>query len=156
MIKPKDTENKFRLPRKVKKKLKKGFWLYLPDEGGSSLQANPTKSQEDYTALKQGRVRNLMDKKNSHKRRLEFSKKINGEVSVSDETLKKYVDDIIREDLRSASYNILIEAKNNPKGIKAYYNFINAYHLQEQGERSFGNICCLAIDEAKELLKKKR
>ena len=54
MIKPKDTENNFRLPRKVKKKLKKGFWLYLPDEVGSSLQANPTKSQEDYTALKQG------------------------------------------------------------------------------------------------------
>lgn len=48
MIKPKDTENKFRLPRKVKKKLKKGFWLYLPEEEGSSLQANPTKSQEDY------------------------------------------------------------------------------------------------------------
>ncbi len=37
--------------------------------------------------------------------------------------------------------------------LVAYYNFVNAYHRYEQGDDSFGNICCLAIDRAKELLK---
>jgi hypothetical protein len=39
--------NKFRLPRKTKKSLKKTMWLYPPDEKGNSLMAWPAKSQED-------------------------------------------------------------------------------------------------------------
>ncbi|GAB1858224.1 hypothetical protein MHTCC0001_30610 [Flavobacteriaceae bacterium MHTCC 0001] len=63
-------------------------------------------------------------------------------------------DNIIREDLREDSYNILIKAKNDPKAIKSYFNFINAYHLYKKDEPSYGNVCCMAIDYAEELLKK--
>lgn len=146
--------NKFRLPRKIKKKLKKGFWLYLPDEQGNSLQADPTKSQADYTALKQGKARNLLDKNNSKKRRVEFKKKITGEIYVPDDILKDYVNKIFREDLKTSSFDTLIKAKNDPRAIEAYFNFINAYHLQEKGELSFGNICCLAVEHAEKLLSK--
>lgn len=58
--------------------------------------------------------------------------------------------------MRTSSYNILIAAKNNPKAIIAYYNFLNAYQLIEKGDDSYGNICCMAIDFAGDLLKKKR
>ncbi len=44
----------FRLPRKTKKRLKKTFWLFPPDEKGNSLMASPAESFEDYSALKQG------------------------------------------------------------------------------------------------------
>lgn len=147
---------RFRLPRKIKKSLKGNLWLYPTDEKGNSLMAFPTKSQEDYTALKKGIVRNLIDPKNSKARRKAFRKKLDKETIVSDEELKRYVDDIIREDLRTSSYNTLIAAKNNPKAIIAYYNFVNAYQLYERGDESYGNICCLSLDKAEELLKKQK
>lgn len=145
---------KFRLPRKLKKRLKKGLWLYPSDENGNSLMANPHRSKKDYQAYKKGVLKNLIDKANSRKRRMEYRRKMNKEVTVPDEELKKYVDDIFRKDLRRSSYEILISAKNNSKAIIAYYNFINAYQLMEQGEGSYGNTCCMAVDRAKDLLKK--
>jgi hypothetical protein len=147
---------RFRLPRKVKKSLKGNLWLYPADDKGNSLMASPTRSQEDFTALKKGIVRNLIDPKNAKARRKAFRERLDKENFVSDDDLKRYVDDIIREDLRRASYNTLIEAKNSPKAVRAYYNFVNAYQLFEQGEDSYGNICCLAIDSAKDLLKKRK
>lgn len=147
---------RFRLPRKIKKSLNGHIWLYPADEKGNSLMAHPTISQEDYTAIKQNIVKNLFDRKNTREERKEQRAKLNREIIVSDEELRNYIDDIIRKDLRNSSYNTLIEAKNNPKSIIAYYNFINAYHLFEKGEDSFGNICCLSIDLAKDLLKAKK
>lgn len=146
---------KFRLPRKTKKFLR-GLWLYPPDKKGNSLMASPKRSQEDYTAIKQGIVRKLPDPRNAKARRKEFSEKIDKEIMVTDKELKTYVDDIIREDLRNSSYNTLIEAKKNPKSIIAYYNFVNAYNLYKNGEDSFGNICCASIDSAKVLLKSRK
>lgn len=146
----------FRLPRKIKKALKGDIWLYPADEKGNSLAAFPAKSQEDYTALKKGIVRSLIDPKNAKERRKSFREKLDKETFVSDEELKRYVDDIIREDLRTSSYDTLIAAKNNPKAITAYYNFVNAYQLYEKGDESYGNICCLALDKAKDLLKRKK
>lgn len=52
----------------------------------------------------------------------------------------------MREDLRTSSYHKLIEAKNNPALVTGYYNFVNAYQLYENGEESYGNICCMALD----------
>ena len=146
----------FRLPRKIKKSLKKGLWLYPPDEKGNSLMASPAKSQEDFMAVKKGIARNLFDLKESKSRRKKLQKQLDKEVIVPDEELRNYVHEIIREDIRNSSYNKLIEAKNNPKAIVAYYNFVNAYHLYKQGDSSFGNICCLAVDKAKELLNNKK
>ncbi len=146
---------RFRLPRKIKKSLNGNLWLYPADEKGNSLMANPTTSQEDYLAIKQGIVRNLLDR-NSRAERKERREKLNQEILVPNGELRNYVDDIIRKDLRNSSYNKLIEAKNNPKARVAYYNFINAYHLYKNGERSFGNICCLSIDLAQKLLKEQK
>ncbi len=145
----------FRLPRKIKKSLKKGLWLYPPDENGNSMMAHPVRSREDYTAVKKGIVRNLFDPKELKSRRKEARDGLDKKIIVPDEKLRNYVNGIIREDLRNSSYYTLVEAKNNKKAIIAYYNFVNAYHLYKQGDDSFGNICCLAIDKAKELLKKK-
>ncbi len=147
---------KFRLPRKTKKSLKGNLWLYPADEKGNSLMAHPTIYQKDYSALKKGIVRNIIDPKNSRARRKAFSEKLNEENYITDEELKNYVDDIIREDLRNSSYNTLIKAKGHPKAVKACFNFVNAYQIFNDGNGSYGNICCLAIDSAKELLKERK
>jgi len=146
---------KFRIPRKTKKFLKNGFWLYPADEKGNSLMGFPARDEEDFYAYQQGVLKNLFDRKNSKQESEEYRQKMNKIVSVSNETLRAYVDEIYRKDLRNSSYYILIEAKNNSLAVIAYYNFINAYILNQIGEGSYGNICCLAVDRAKELLKKK-
>ncbi len=147
---------KFRLPRKIKKKLKGKLWLYPADEKGHSLMAWPRELQADYTAIKQGLVRNLMDGRNTKAKRKEERKKLDKEIIVTDEELTIFVAEIFAEEYRESSYDILIRAKTHPNAIVAYYNFINAYKLNKQGEESYSNICCLAVDEAKDLLKKKR
>ena len=147
---------KFRLPRKIKKSLKGKFWLYPADSKGNLQMAFPDESQEDYTALKQGIVKDMMQEENRKTRKEQEQIDLDKEVIVSDEILKSYVDSIIRKDLRTSFYSTLLRAKNNPKAIVAYYNFVNAYQLVEQGEDSYGNICCLAVDRAIELLKKPR
>jgi hypothetical protein len=130
----------FRLPRKIKKFLKKTIWLYPADKNGSSLMASPSRSQEDYTAVNQGIARSILDKHNSRVRRKEFRDKLDREIYVSDEQLKVYVDDIMGEDFRYSSYNLLIEAKKKPHTIIAYFNFINAYLLiNTSGD------CCVLI-----------
>ena len=144
---------KFKLPRKLKKRLKKRIWLYPANEKGNSLMAWPYKYEKDYLAFKQGELRKIGRRNKAELK--EYRKKMNKEVEVLDETLKKYVDDIFAKQYRRSSYDTLIMAKNKKAAIKAYYNFINAYHLYENGEQSFGNICCLAVDYAKELLRKK-
>lgn len=116
--------------------------------------ASPARSQEDYTAFENGIVRNVFDPKNAKAKRKVFSEKLDKETIVNDEVLKSYVDDIFHEDFKTLSYNILKAAKKNPKAISAYYNFVNAYQLYELGEESYGNICCLSVDKAKEILKK--
>lgn len=145
---------KFRLPRKLKKRLKKGLWLYPSDERGNSLMASPHRSKKDFQAYKKGILRNLIYTANSRTRHEEYRRKMNREVTVPDEDLKKYVNEIFRKDLRNLSYETLISAKKNAKARTAYHNFVNAYQLMEQGEGSYGNTFCLAVDRAKELLKK--
>lgn len=132
------------------------MWLYPPDEKGNSLMAHPTRSQEDFTALRTGIVRQFPDLKNAKTKRKEFREKLDKEVFVTDEILKAYINNIIRKDLRFSSFNILIEAKKDAQALMAYFNFINAYQLYEKGEDSYGNICCMAIDRAKKLLKIRR
>jgi len=145
---------KFRLPRKIKKSLTSEIWLYPADKNGNSTMAFPCRKQEDYAALKQGIIRNLMEEDDSKEKRKDYWQKLNKEISVSDEKLREYVDDIFRENLHNKAYQVLSDAKNEPKAIIAYYNFINAYQLEE-GESS-GNLCCLAFDKAAELLKEEK
>ena len=69
--------------------------------------------------------------------------------------LKTYVDNYFREDLKVASYQILINAKNNKNALKYYFNFVNAYQLNEKDE-SYSNIPALAVEQAQKLLKKNK
>jgi len=145
----------FRLPRKVKKKLKKTIWLYPADEKGNSLMAWPTRSQKDYNAVIQGVVRDIMAGSTKASRKKEKAK-LDKATEVSDEELRTFVDDIFAKEYRNSSYLTLIKAKNNPKAIVAYYNFINAYNLMKQGEGSYSNTCCLLVDYARDLLRRKK
>ena len=147
---------KFRLPRKVKTKLKGEIWLYPSDEKGNSMMASPDKLQEDYTAIKQGIVTGISDEKNSRAKRKEEQKKLDREIFVSDEELRVYVDEIFAKEYRNSSYNTLLQAKVNPKAIVAYFNFVNAYNLYKAGEESKGTICCLAVDWAHDVLKNRK
>ena len=52
---------KFRLPRKTKKKIRKGFYFYPKDERDCYLVAFPRKDQEDYDAFKKGILTNILD-----------------------------------------------------------------------------------------------
>ncbi len=116
--------------------------------------ASPYRSQKDYDAYKKGELRNLGSRHNSRKRQLEFRSKMDKEIIISDTILRNYVDNLMAEEFRNWSYNILIKAKNNPKAKIAYYNFVNAYQLHEK-ERFFGNVACMAVDRAEELLKRR-
>jgi hypothetical protein len=147
---------KYRIPRKIKKKFKGNIWLYPADEKGNSLVASPKRSQEDYNAVKNGIAKPMVDFKRIKENRAAYKEKMDAEIFVDDSDLKNYVDEIFAEQYRFSSYNTLIRAKNNPKAIITYYNFINAYNLYKNGEESFGNICCASVDYAKDLLKKKR
>jgi len=61
---------------------------------------------------------------------------------------------MMRKDIRRSSYETLLAAKKHPKAVVAYYQFINAYLLSEEVGGDHGNICCMAIDRARELLRK--
>lgn len=117
----------FRLPRKIKKSLRGNLWLYPADEKGNSLMECPGRSAKDYKALRDGVVKNSFSRKDSEERQREHQDKLDKEVLVSDEELKRYVNTIFHKDFRSSSYHILLEAKNHPRAIAAYYNFVNAY-----------------------------
>jgi len=145
---------KFRLPRKEKKSFKGKLLLYPADEKGNSLMAQPRRSQKDYDAWRQGILRDLFDSKRAKERSREMFEKLDPEICIPDEQLKEYVNDIFSEDVRSSAFSALIRAKNSKTAIKAYYNFVNAYHIYKKGEDSYGNICCLALDSAEELLRK--
>ncbi len=144
---------RFRLPRKIKKKLKGILWLYPADEKGNRLAAFPYRNQQDYSNMKLAIVEDLMKSKNTKAERKAYSNKINREVRVADEELKIFVDTIFAEKFKTSSYDILIKAKNHPKAVIAYYNFINAYNLRQNGQ-GYENVCCMAVDKAKKMMKK--
>jgi len=86
----------------------------------------------------------------------DFVRKLDKEITVSDEILFAYVNEIFAEKYRRSSYNILLKAKKNKRSVKAYYNFLNAFEFYKNGEDSYGNICCMSVDLAKDLLKPKK
>lgn len=72
--------NKFRLPRKTKKYLKKSMWLYPPDGKGNSLMAWPAESQEDYAAVKKSIARKFPDSTKAERKKFmaELDEEITG------------------------------------------------------------------------------
>lgn len=146
---------KFRLARKIKKSLKGKFLLYPPDEKGSRQMAFPARNQQDYDAFKKKIVSDLFEDETEKAERKQQNLLLNNPILVSDEELRLMVDEILAWKYRTSSYSTLVAAKNNPKAIVAYYNFVNAYNLSKPDD-SFANICCLAVDNAKSLLRKYR
>ena len=117
--------------------------------------AFPTKNQQDYDAVKKKIVNDLFGDENKKAERKQLNLMLDKPVLVTDEELRLMVDETIAEKYWTSSYSTLTAAKNNPKTIVAYYNFVNAYNLSKP-EDSFANICCLAVDNAKSLLRKHR
>ena len=148
-------EEKIKIPRNMKTKLKKKIWLYPADQDGGFLVATPESNNTDFIAYKKGILTTLSPKKNK-KEREQYRELMDSEVYVDDNILRGYVDDIFAAEFRNKSYDTLLKVKDdNTKNI-AYFNFINAYNLYQNGEKSYGNVCCMAIDYAEYLLKKKK
>ncbi len=144
-------KRKFKLPRKKKKFLKKGIWLYTPDENGNSLSARPYNDEKDYIAYKEGRLRKLFDRNKNESK--DIRKRLDNEVIVADEILLSYVNEIFSKQYRRSSYETLIRAKKSKKAVVTYYNFLNAFSIYKNGNDSYANICCMAVDLATDLLK---
>lgn len=54
---------KFRLPRKLKKKLRKKIWLYpLDTKTNTYLMAWPSKYEKDFIAYKLGILKDILDR----------------------------------------------------------------------------------------------
>ena len=143
----------FRLPRKIKKQLKGKLWLYPADEAGNRLTAFPGKRQEDYNSIKTGIVQDILRQGKTKAERKAERDLLDKAVTVPDNELRLFVEDIFAWRYRNSSYNTLIKAKSHPRAVIAYYNFVNAYHLHQKGEE-YGNICCMSVDWAKMLLKR--
>lgn len=142
--------NKFRLPRKRKKSFKKQLWLYPADEMGNSVMAFPGRSQEDYDAVRCGGARNLLS--SSKQDRKILYEKLNKETFVENATLRMYVEEVFAPKFQSSSYDVLLEAKRYKSTQKAYFQFVNAYQMEEFSETN----CCMAVDWARKLIKERR
>lgn len=149
-----ESVKKFRLPRKVKKIKLSGIWLYPKDEKRNSQMAFPRKYQKDYTAIKQGVVKNFLQGRDRESSK-EMFKKLNVENYVSDDVLKTYVDDYFAKEYRKISYEILLEAKYIPEARESYFNFVNAYQMHLQ-DGSYRNTPAMAVDHAEYVLKQRR
>jgi len=140
---------KIKIPRKLKKKLKKTIWLYSPNQDGSSVMGSPAVDEKDFIAWKNGELRDILSNVRSKKHRQEYSEWINKEIYVSDEVLKEYVNNIFAEKYRNESFEILLKVKDKEHLKKYYFQFINAYNKEED----YSNTCCQIVDFAKENLK---
>lgn len=147
---------KFRLPRKIKKKIRSSFFLY-PEVDGGSIMASPRKNQEDYNAYKQGVLRNFLDKTKAERKKSaeEWSLKFKTPVEITDKELLEAVNDIFAEQYRKESYSILLRAKKHPIAVVDYHIFVNAWNLIKKGE-DYGNTACMSIDGARDNLMRMR
>lgn len=144
---------KFRLPRKIKKKLSGKIFLYPEDEKtGSSLMAFPLDSQEDYDAVKKGIAKDIFTKTKAELKRKseEWDRTYHVPITVSDEKLKEMVDDVFGEEFRKLALSMLNLAKTHPVAINDYYTFINAYNLDNK------NICAMCYDSLEINLKRSK
>jgi hypothetical protein len=143
---------KFRIPRKIKKKLK-GRWLFFPSKkDGSSQMAFPCKKQEHYNAYKSGILRDMFSytKEEKKQRSIEWDKKYNTPIEISDDELIIAVNNIFAEEYRKWALRILRQSKEHNVAIKSYYNFVNAYKLND------GTTACLSVDSAEDNLRKSK
>lgn len=146
---------KFRLPRKEKKKLRKGFWLY-PLENGSYRRATPHRKEKDYLAMKKGIVTNHFAKiktKEEKEAEKEKRKKLRQPIFIPDTQLREFVNEVFAKEWRGSSYETLILAKK--KAPVAYFEFINSYLIAKENNCKDKYLASI-VDWARILMKKQK
>lgn len=122
---------KFRLPRKIKKKLqnKVFFYPYNSEYNGYQM-ASPTYYQVDYDAVKHGIATSLLPntKKERKNALIEFNNKFKKELEkdYSEAELKVMVDSIFALEYRDECLNMLLKAKEHSEAYEYFIIFVNA------------------------------
>lgn len=143
--------SKFRIPRKIKKKLKNKFLFYPSDKDGNSIMAFPLKSQKDYTAYKLGLLEDTFSKtkKERKKSSKEWNKKFSVDNDMSFSEIEKAVNNIFAEEFREEALKVLKRAKGDIKynnKIKDHWIvFCNAWDLVKAGDKH-SITACMAYD----------
>lgn len=151
-------KNKFRIPRKEKKKINKlMFLLYPADEHGNSLMADPLKIEEDYIAFKEGIVKPMINytKADLKQKLIAWGEKFNSPIEISDEELLEAVNNIFAKEYRDKAYKTFLKAKTHNIAIKDYYNFVNAWKHTLSGDDCSGT-ACMTLDSAEDNLKRSK
>lgn len=128
---------KFRIPRKIKKKLKGNMLFYPPMKDGSRIQANPRRSQKDYTAWKQGVLSDLWENrtKAEMKARSEaWDKKFRQPCELSEEELLEAVNKVFAPEYRKLAFSVFKRAKDHAVAHDDYTTFCNAWKHTQNGD----------------------
>ena len=138
----------FRLPRKIKKKLKGKIFFYPVDKDGNHRVAFPTKNQEDYNAYKQGIIYKPFHftKAEMKARSIAWDKKFKQPCELSDEELVEAVNSVFAQEYREDAINTFRRAKNHPIAIEDYHVFCNAI------KHDCSTTACMSLDGAKDSL----
>lgn len=142
---------KFRIPRKLKKKISKKIYLYPPDKDGSSVMGFPSSNENDFKAYKSGLLTSPfeMTKKKIKEVRLKYETVYYKPCELTDEELTLAVEEVFSKEYRSEALSVLRKSKKHDIAIKDYYTFCNAFKLKEF------NIACMSIDGAEYSLRSK-
>jgi hypothetical protein len=121
---------KFRLPRKVKKKIKRGFYLY-PIKNGGRRMGHPTENQKDYDAYKKGILVDVLYKTKAQRKAdsIKWEETYHTPIEMSDEELIEAVNKVFAKEYRKSALNLLRRSKNHPIAVIDYYTFVNAYKI---------------------------
>ena len=144
---------KFRLPRKIKKKLTRKMFFYPSDKDGNSLVGYPTKNQEDYNAYKQGILRQpfKFTKAERKAKSIAWDKKFRQPCELSDKELVEAVNSVFAQEYREDAINTFRRAKNHPIAIEDYHIFCNAIKHTQNGD-DCSITACMLLDGAKDNL----
>lgn len=147
-----DKIKKFRLPRKIKKKISHKIFLYPKDSHGEMLMAWPLFNQEDYDAVKNGVAKDIAHRTKAQIKAdsIKWKEIYHQPIEIDDETLSKMVDDVFSIEYRKSALSMLLRAKTHPVAIEDYYTFINSYNLGKT------NISAMCYDGLEMNLKKSK
>jgi len=147
-----DKIKKFRLPRKIKKKISHKIFLYPKDSRGEMLMAWPLFNQEDYDAVKNGVAKDIAHRTKAQIKAdsIKWKEIYHQPIEIDDETLSKMVDDVFSIEYRKSALSMLLRAKTHPVAIEDYYTFINSYNLGKT------NISAMCYDGLEMNLKKSK
>lgn len=147
-----DKIKKFRLPRKIKKKIANKIFLYPKDSRGGMLMAWPLLNQEDYNAVRNGVAKDMLHRTKAQMKAdsIKYHETYHKPVEVDEATLSNMVNEVFSSEYRKKALSMLIKAKIHPVAIEDYYTFINSYNLGKT------NISAMCYDGLEMNLKKSK